>query len=248
MKPIAILRHTETVGPGYFATFLENHSIPWQLIAIDQGEPVPADPEAYSGFCLLGGVMSVNDPLPWIDVECALIRAAVEKNIPVIGHCLGGQLMSKALGGTVSRNVVKEIGWSTARIVDGKWGQRWLGNLTASSHSSNFGEDNGFPVFQWHGETFSVPPGAQLLFAGEACANQMFVLGPHLAMQCHLEITEAIIDDWCTRWGNEVSGIAPLPPSIQTPAQITAATGTQLPLMRKLADQLYSAWIRELRG
>ena len=111
MKPIAIFRHTSTEGPGYFATFLTERSLPWKLIHIDQGHPVPQDPTQFSGLAFMGGPMSVNDPLPWIPPVLELIRSAVRDDIPVIGHCLGGQLLSKALGGVMSRNPVKEIGW-----------------------------------------------------------------------------------------------------------------------------------------
>ena len=102
MKPVAIFRHSPTEGPGYFATFLEGHGIAWELIPVDAGAPVPTSPEAYAGLCFMGGPMSVNDPLPWIDHTCALIRSAVAAGIPVLGHCLGGQLMAKALGGELS--------------------------------------------------------------------------------------------------------------------------------------------------
>jgi GMP synthase-like glutamine amidotransferase len=110
MKPVAIFRHTPTEGPGYFATFLEANGVPWQLVAVDAGEAVPTSPTAFSGLAFMGGPMSVNDSLPWIDEACSLIRAAADANIPVIGHCLGGQLMAKAFGGTIKRNAVKEIG------------------------------------------------------------------------------------------------------------------------------------------
>ena len=104
MKPVAIFRHSPGEGPGYFATSLDSRSLPWQLVRLDAGEPVPADPTAFSGLAFMGGPMSVNDSLPWIEPVCALIRAAMAADIPVIGHCLGGQLMSKALGGVVSKN------------------------------------------------------------------------------------------------------------------------------------------------
>ena len=118
MLPVAIFRHSPTEGPGYFAIFLERHGIPWRLVAVDQGAAIPAAAGAFSGLCFMGGPMSVNDPLPWIDQACALIRDADAASIPVIGHCLGGQLMSKALGGQVTKNPVKEIGWGEARAED----------------------------------------------------------------------------------------------------------------------------------
>lgn len=238
MKPVAIFRHTKTEGPGYFATFLETHSIPWQLIAIDKGESVPASTEPFSGICLMGGTVSVNDPLPWIGQSCQLIREAVARNIPIIGHCLGGQLMSKALGGQVTKNAVKEIGWGTARTDGNEEAIRWIGD--------NADEDGLATVFQWHGETFSIPPDATRILTNPFCANQMFVLGPHLGMQCHVEMTAEIIDSWNESWENEVKGLAPLAPCIQTPEQMQQETPLRLPAMRRLAEQLYSVWINGL--
>ena len=109
MKPVAIFRHSPTEGPGYFATYLDSRDLPWRLVALDRGEPVPADPQDFSGLVFMGGPMSVNDDLPWIEPVLALIRGATAGGVPVLGHCLGGQLMSKALGGSVGRNRVKEI-------------------------------------------------------------------------------------------------------------------------------------------
>ena len=111
MKPIAIFRHSPGEGPGYFATFLDSQSQPWTLFKVDEGVVPPPTPEGFSGLCFMGGPMSVNDELPWIEPALKLIREADRRGIPVIGHCLGGQLMAKAFGGTVARNPVKEIGW-----------------------------------------------------------------------------------------------------------------------------------------
>ncbi len=115
MKPIAIFRHLPIEGPGYFATFLDNNHIPWRLIKIDAGEPVPDHIHEFSGLVFMGGPMSVNDDLPWIEQELSLIRQATAHNVHVFGHCLGGQLMAKALGGKVSASPVKEMGWGKYR-------------------------------------------------------------------------------------------------------------------------------------
>src|SRR4029450_13600583 len=117
MKPIAIFRHSPTEGPGYFASYLDTHGIPWRLVHAAGGEPIPADPSAFAGLTFMGGPMSVNDTLRWIAPELELIRRAVAAGVPCLGHCLGGQLMSKALGGSVTRNPVKEIGWGTVEAV-----------------------------------------------------------------------------------------------------------------------------------
>lgn len=245
MKPVVIFRHLATEGPGYFATFLEAHRIPWTLIAIDREEPIPASAADFAGLVFMGGPMSVNDPLPWIEAECALIRDAVARGVPVLGHCLGGQLISRALGGQVTRNPVKEIGWSTVQAEASETATRWLGARTGDAAVI---EGNGTAiVFQWHGETFSLPPGSERLFSNAACANQMFALGPHLGMQCHVEMTEAMIERWCESWPEEVAGLGDtLPASVQTPATMLAETPARLGAMRRLADRLYGEWLKGL--
>ncbi|MGE5491564.1 MAG: type 1 glutamine amidotransferase [Actinomycetota bacterium] len=236
MRPVAIFRHSPTEGPGYFAIFLEAHRIPWRLVAIDEGEAVPASADDFSGLCFMGGPMSVNDPLPWIEPVCALIRDAAAKSIPVIGHCLGGQLMSKALGGQVTKNPVKEIGWGTAMAEIAPTAKAWLGDHAGSTAT----------VFQWHGETFSIPPGATRILGNAHCANQMFVTGPHLGMQCHVEMTPEMIATWCGQWSDEAAAAAHHP-GVQQPDRMLADIPAKLPVMRKLADQLYSVWMANLR-
>lgn len=235
MLPVAIFRHSPTEGPGYFAIFLEAHGIPWQLIAIDEGEAVPATADGFSGLCFMGGPMSVNDPLPWIAPVCALIRDAIAKEVPVIGHCLGGQLMSKALGGLVTKNPVKEIGWGEGFGESGEVARHWLGDFASRSGT----------VFHWHGETFSIPAGATRLFANAHCANQMFALGPHLGMQCHVEMTPEMIATWCAQWADEAAAVADQA-SVQTPEAMQAEIAARLPAMRRLSEQLYSVWIAGL--
>ena len=128
MKPVAIFRHAPPEGPGYFATYLDHHRIPWRLIGVDAGEAVPADPRAFSGLVFMGGPMSVNDDIPWIAPILKLIRDSVAADVPVLGHCLGGQLISKSLGGTVSRNPLKEIGWGDVSVVETSVAEQWFGH------------------------------------------------------------------------------------------------------------------------
>lgn len=234
MKPIVIIRHAPHEGPGHFATFCESHGLPWNLVRIDAGDPLPASPQDCSGLVLMGGPMSVNDELPWIVPVLALIRAAVAADVPVLGHCLGGQLMAKALGGEVTRNPVKEIGWGTAQVLDTTDAQSW------------FGEVMTFEAFHWHGETFSLPPGATRILESAWCANQAFVLGPHLAMQCHVEMTEEIIQSWCEVGEAEIAA-ARSSPAVQTPEQMRALNADYLPAMRVVAERLYGHWALGLK-
>jgi len=236
MPPVAIFRHSPTEGPGYFAIFLEQQGIPWKLIALDEGEAVPTTVAPFSGLCFMGGPMSVNDPLPWIEPVCALIRQAAASNIPVIGHCLGGQLLSKALGGQVTRNPVKEIGWSEGCGEDNAIARQWLGPFAGKTGT----------IFQWHGETFSLPEGASRLLSNAHCANQMFVKGPHLGMQCHVEMTPEMIATWCEQWADEAITAADQP-SVQLPEVMQQEIAARLPTMRLLSEQLYSTWIKGLQ-
>ncbi len=229
MKPVAVFRHAATEGPGHFAAFLESRGLAWELVAVDAGDPVPGSPDAFAGLVFMGGPMSVNDDLPWIPPALSLIRQAVERNIPVLGHCLGGQLMAKALGGQVTRNPVKEIGWGRVERADNAEARAWLPDLAA------------FEAFHWHGETFSLPPGATRILGSAHCVNQAFVLGPHLAMQCHVEMTEAMIREWCAVGADEIA--AARSPAVQTPEQMQALNGANLPLLHGAAETLYTRWL-----
>lgn len=233
MKPVAIFRHFHTEGPGYFAIALERNRVPWRLVRLDAGEPVPEDPGAFGGIAFMGGPMSANDALPWIDPVLRLIRAAVARDIPVIGHCLGGQLMAKALGGVVTTNRVKEIGWGEVNLSDCLLAQRWFGaDLT------------GFTSFHWHGETFTIPPGAQLVLSSRHCANQAFALGKHFGMQCHVEMTAELIESWCRSGADEIAAAAG--PAVQSPAEIERDLDQRLAKLHAVADRIYARWLEGL--
>lgn len=233
MKPVAIFRHSPTEGPGYFATYLDAHALPWRLIKLDEGEAVPATPDAHAGLCFMGGPMSVNDDLPWIAPVLSLIRAAVANDVPVIGHCLGGQLMSKALGGVVSRNPVKEIGWGAVRMEAASETTRWFGDAAE------------FLSFHWHGETFTIPAGAVRLASSAWCLNQAFALGPHLAMQCHVEMTPELIRSWCRDWEKELVSRAGA--SVQTPQQMLEQVDERVKDLQRVADRVYDRWVEGLK-
>jgi len=232
MKPVAIFRHSSTEGPGYFATYLERRSLAWKLIALDGGEPVPKNVRAFSGIGFMGGPMSVNDPLPWIAQAIELIREAVRKDVPVIGHCLGGQLMSKAFGGTVGPNPVKEIGWGEVRVAENAVARAWFGSLEP------------FLSFHWHGETFTIPPGGTRIASSTHCDNQAFALGKHLGLQCHVEMTQDMIRSWYTGGRDEID--ASPGPGVQQPEQMEAEIEERVAGLNQVAARLYDKWIEGL--
>lgn len=232
MNPVAIFRHFRTEGPGYFATFLDRHSIPWQLVRIDEQDIVPISVQGFSGLVFMGGPMSVNDPLPWVAQSCELIRTAVAADLPVLGHCLGGQLIAKALGGTITRAPVKEIGWGPVRVLDNPEAQAWFDGLS------------GFETFHWHGETFSIPPGAVRLLESAHCANQAYAQGKVFGMQCHVEMTEEMIRQWCRDGGAEIA--ASDSPAVQSPEAMQERMGPRVAALNAVADRIYTRWIAGL--
>ena len=207
------------------------------MVPLDRGAAIPENVRDFSGLCFMGGPMSVNDDLPWIEPVCALIRAAAAAEIPVLGHCLGGQLMSKALGGRVTKNPMPEIGWSTATGATDAIARHWLGDFAGRE----------LTIFHWHSETFSLPEQASLLLHGAACAHQAFVLGPHLGMQGHVEMLPEMIECWYTQWQDEVAAVAHLA-TVQEADAMRADIPKKLPELRRIADQLYGVWIQGLRG
>ena len=232
MKPVAIMRFAPAEGPGYFATYLSTHGIDWEVMKIDAGDPVPPDASQIGGLALMGGPMSVNDHLPWIGPALDLVRSAAAGGIPVIGHCLGGQLMARAFGGVVGRNAVKEIGWGPVDVLENAEAAEWFGS-----------DLRGFLAFHWHGETFSIPPGAVQLASSTHCENQAFAIGPHLAMQCHVEMTPDLIQAWCRDWAREVAALASRMPSVQSPDEMVVEVDRKVHALHRIADRIYGRWV-----
>lgn len=234
MKPVVIFRHALTEGAGYFSTFLDEHAIPWQLVKIDQGDAMPATAKDFSGLVFMGGPMSVNDDLPWIPPVLDLIREAMAADIPVLGHCLGGQLISKALGAQITRNPMKEIGWGQVNVSDNAAAQHW------------FGDAGNFLSFHWHGETFALPAGATHLLSSPYCQNQAYAIGKNLAFQCHIEMTCNMVKKWCEVGAAEVSesiSSQAVQPTEQIQQDLTARIAT----LNSIAAGVYAKWITGLK-
>jgi len=181
--------------------------------------------------------MSANDELPWTAPVLALMRDAAKRGVPMIGHCLGGQLMSRALGGRVSRNPVKEIGWVRIDAEPSPLAREWLGEDLDS-----------FESFQWHEDTFTVPSGAERILSGQHCANQGYVVdGLHLGMQCHVEMDPEMIDVWCRTGSDEIDESLHQGDAVQDVPTIRDLAKRNLQGLSAVADRLYSRWIRGLR-
>jgi GMP synthase-like glutamine amidotransferase len=232
MKPVAIFRHLACEGPGYFADFLKKHNISYTLIRINQQDEVPSSIDLFSALVFMGGPMSVNDDLAWIDHELNLIRQAAEEKMPVLGHCLGGQLIAKALGGEVTANRVKEIGWHAVQKLKNNESERWLSAIPDE-----------FQAFHWHGETFSIPEGATAILKSEHCGHQAFTIDNILALQCHVEMTGDMVVEWTKEYADELNQPSP---SIQSAEAINSELEKKVTGLNQIADQLYRQWITPL--
>jgi len=232
MKQIIIFRHIACEGPGYLGDYLTSRGIPFHIICVDQGEEVPVDPSDYSGFVFMGGPMSVNEPIPWIEKELQLIRMAYQENIPVLGHCLGGQLICKALGGEITSNPVCEMGWYPVRGIENEHSKDWLKDLPEQ-----------FEVFHWHGETFSLPEGAVPLLQSDFCKNQAFIIGNCLALQCHVEMKSNMVQEWFDFYEDDV----PEPSlSVQSREQMLENLEERIHNSKVVADVFYEKWLSGL--
>jgi GMP synthase (glutamine-hydrolysing) len=177
---ITILQHGEDEGPGTIAEHLGSRRIPFRVLRLYAGDPVPGTlPE---NLIVLGGQMSINDTRehPHFRDEKALIRKMILAERPVLGICLGAQMIASASGEEV-RKGVREIGWKTIQGCSPAW-------------RGIFPET--FPVFHWHEETFNLPPGSTLVVRGDTVKNQAFRLGSAVGVQFHPEVNETIITAW----------------------------------------------------
>jgi GMP synthase-like glutamine amidotransferase len=183
----------------------------------------------------------VNDDLPWITPLLDLIREAKDNDIPVLGHCLGGQLMSKAFGAQITKNKspagnqVKEIGWGEVAISKNETAKNWFGSIET------------FNAFHWHGETFALPAGAIHLLAGPYCQNQAWSIGKHLAFQTHIEMTAEMVTKWCEEGVEELES-AKASPAVQQADDIQQELPLHVFFLQKVAKQVYTQWIQGLKS
>src|SRR5258706_5120067 len=233
MRPVAIFRFSPTEGPGHFGEWLSEQAIPSELIMLDEGAAVPTDPGAYGGIGMMGGPMSVNDRLPWMAPLCGFVRDAIGDGVPVIGHCLGGQMMAKALGGRVVRAPTPEIGWLHVDVCDRGARREWFGGLPR------------FAAFQWHYDAFDLPPMATRVLTNAFNVDQGFVIDDrHVGLQCHVEMTTELVTTWCRTGAKELPARSNA--NLQSAADLVADLPARLAALNEVADSVYARWSQGL--
>ena len=182
--PILVLRHEPFEHLGHFAAVLDENQVEYRYHEL--GEPIPED--RHGGLMIMGGPMSANDDLPGLRDELRLIEAALKEELPVLGICLGSQLIARALGARVYRNAELEIGWEKVWFTD------------AAREDAVFRGIDSEMFFHWHGETFDLPDGALWLGYSEKTRHQAYRYGENVyGIQFHPEITAEMIADWCVQ-------------------------------------------------
>ena len=231
MKPILALRHVRHEGLGLLDEIFRERALVFQILDLPEEAPLTFQPSQLAGLVVLGGPMNVDeiDRYPFLADEVQWIRQALAARLPVLGICLGSQLLAKALGARVYPNPIKEIGWYPINWTAAAADDALFAGCAVSPH-----------VFQWHGDTFDLPPGATLLATSPLCRHQAFRFGSRAyGLQFHIEVTAPIIAQWLDEPGNcgELAGLDYI-----DPRAILAATPNWLPAMTDLGRMALGRW------
>ncbi|HET7379283.1 MAG TPA: type 1 glutamine amidotransferase [Gaiellales bacterium] len=213
-----ILQHEEPTPPGYLGEWLDGQGAEITVHRIDLAPDVDVDPREYDMIASLGSEYAAfDDTKAFIPSESRLMRRAVEADVPVLGLCFGGQLLARVMGGESFRHTRSEIGWLPVRTKDPEL------------------VDEG-PWFQWHFDSFTVPPGGTLI-ADSDVGPQAYTLGRSLGLQFHPEVTVEIMESWVKAYRHELDGDG------VDPDKLLEETHRLAPDVRRRSDRLFNRFL-----
>jgi GMP synthase-like glutamine amidotransferase len=215
-----ILQHEEPSPPGHITEWLAGHDATVETLRIDLDDR-EVDPTGYDLIVSLGSEFAAfDDTKPFVSREARLMRAAIDADVSVLGLCFGGQMLARALGGEVFRSTESEIGWMAVRSTDPE--------LVPIG-----------PWFQWHFDSFTVPPGATVI-ADSDVGPQAFVAGRSLGLQFHPEVTTEIMDEWVRAYRHELDADGVDPDSL------LEETNRRATESRRMAWQLFERYLTDI--
>ena len=232
MAKIWVIQHHQVENLGTIAEALEGAALAWQYVRVFDGHPVPADMKGAGGLILMGGPQSVYDEsdFPTLKAELRLIESALKENRPVLGVCLGSQLLAAALGARVFKGARREIGWYPVKLSADAKSDRLLDGLPDE-----------FTAFHWHGDIFETPKDAVALASSEISPVQAFRYGDKVyGFLCHLEVNETSVNAMVREF-TDASKHASLRESI------FGGLGNVEPLT-EIAEAVFGRWARPIQG
>jgi len=232
MNSVLFIQNGEYEGPGLFATVLAECGVAVETVHAWRGDAVPVSAEGWNAIAIGGGSMSAYQLIefPFLENEIRLLQQARAKRLPALGFCLGAQLMSAAYGGDVFPNREKEIGFFDIRFTEAAGRDPlWRPNNTAP-----------FRPVSWHGDAFTLPPGAIHLASSALTQNQLFSLdGIHYGLQFHLEIDRPLLAEMVAT--DDAGG---LPQHGIDPQQFLRDAEMALPPVEAVAREVFTRWMQ----
>jgi GMP synthase (glutamine-hydrolysing) len=227
---VLILQHEDFCPPAWLGEVIDEAGLAAELVALHRGAPMPSH-EGWLALASLGGRMGAYelDDNPWIEPELKLLAEATAAGVPVLGICLGGQLLAQALGGRAYRGPVRELGYRPLRLTGAGRADPVLGVLDG-------------PVLSWHQDTFDLPPGAELLAASDLYPHA-FRVGGSVGLQFHPETSPALLEQWIADAGpDEVRAWGGDAEALEAEAEARA------PEIGRAGRGLLAAWVATLRS
>ena len=193
---VLILKNISTEGPGTIENFLKKKDIPYRIVEIGEGEIAPPL-DKFNALVVLGGPMGVYEMerYPHLLTGSRIIREAINRDMKVLGICLGSQMIAYCLGAEVYPGPEREIGWHHVELTGDGLKDPLMRQLAIHPAVGDFWRK--FKVFHWHGDTFDLPPGAVVLASSQRYKHQAFRFGRHVyGFQFHMEVSKSMIADW----------------------------------------------------
>jgi GMP synthase (glutamine-hydrolysing) len=235
MAKIYILQHHPVESLANIAGALEGAALAWQYVRVDEGQSVPSSMKGAGGLIVMGGPASVyqTDRYPWLRDEMRLIEDAMKSNLPVLGVCLGAQILAAALGAKVERNPNgKEIGWHPIHLSDSAKEDRLMRGLPTM-----------MTPFHWHGDIFELPPGAVSLASSDKTPCQAFRHGDKAyGLQFHLEVTREGVAAMADAFAKDL-----VRENIPADGMIAQAA-EHLPPLEKISETVFTRWASPIQG